>query len=54
MLLVEKLSKRLVRQQKNEVETSLSLPVALFQNYGAKRKMGVSYPWLAKQLTCLI
>lgn len=54
MLLVEKVSKRLVRQQKNDAETSLSLCISMFQNYSTKRKMGVSFHCSTKQLTRLI
>lgn len=53
ILLVEKLSKRLIRQQKSDAETSLSLSISMFQNYNTKRKMGVRFRWSAKQLTRL-
>lgn len=54
MLLVEKVSKRLVRQQKSDVETSLSLPITLLQKYSAKRKIGVSLLESARRLKYLI
>ncbi|KAH9921142.1 uncharacterized protein B0H18DRAFT_1086220 [Fomitopsis serialis] len=39
MLLVDKVSKRVVRQDIRDARTSLSLPIATFQNYSITRKM---------------
>ncbi|KZT68072.1 hypothetical protein DAEQUDRAFT_348588 [Daedalea quercina L-15889] len=41
MLLVEKVSKRVVRQDPGDARTSLSLPITTFQNYSMKRKIGL-------------